>query len=161
MWSNGGMIVTGGSRSTERKTNFTHRISRDTARTAQWTHSVEWQTDWLTDWLTYCLSRVFDGKQIVFQLVTKLLCILWTPTVYYHVCKIPSVVPILSQMSPIHTLPFIKNIFFLFSSHVSSSFPHAPHRNTCASLRLPPIHATCSAHIILHCVVARIIFGDR
>ena len=92
--------------------------------------------------------------------------ILWNPTVYYRIPKNPPPVPIRSQINPVHAAP---SYFWKIHFNVLPLIPRFsnwslslryPHQNpTCTYM--PPICATCSAHLSLLDLITRIIFGKE
>lgn len=75
------------------------------------------------------------------QLVKKTLCILWNPAAHCRAYKSPALVPIMSQINPIHAIPFIflKILLDIFlptktrssSWSLSHSLPHQ--KSVCTS----------------------------
>jgi hypothetical protein len=80
--------------------------------------------------------------------------ILWNPKVHYRVHKSLPLVPILSQINPIHTIPFYLRSIWILSTHlrlglpsglVPSGFP----TNILYEFLFSLIRATRPAHLIL------------
>jgi hypothetical protein len=85
--------------------------------------------------------------------------ILRNPKVQYRVHKIPPLVPILSHIHPIHSIPSYLSLRFILilSTHLrlglpSGLFPSGFPTNV--------LHATCPAHLILFHLIILIILGE-
>jgi hypothetical protein len=100
--------------------------------------------------LTYLLTEL-----PIVQPFRKFPAILRNPKVHHRVHKSPSLVPILSQFDPVHTIPTYLskiqfNIVYPPTSWFSSGlFPSDFRTNILYSFLVSPIRATCPAHLIL------------
>jgi hypothetical protein len=82
--------------------------------------------------------------------------ILWNPEFHHRVHMSPPLVPILSQIDPIPTIPsYISKIYFNIVhpstswSSPSGLFPYGFPTNILYAFLLSPIRAACPAHLIL------------
>ena len=90
--------------------------------------------------------------------------ILWNPKVHYRIHKCPPPVHILSQLHPVHTPTSQLKSILILSSHLrlglpSGLFPSGFPTKTMHTLLLPPIRATCPAHLILLDFITQTILG--
>jgi hypothetical protein len=90
-------------------------------------------------------------------------CILWDPKYNNRVHNSPPTEPILNQINPVHAIhPISRRSILILSSHYkprsSKWFPSFGfHHQTLYRPLLPPIRATCPAHLILLYVITRIL----
>jgi hypothetical protein len=88
--------------------------------------------------------------------------LLWNLTVYYRVYNSPPLVPILSQMNPVHTFPHYLPYIQILSCHLHLGLPCCSCLHVFRPLYvffIPPMRAMCSTHLILfHLLV--IILGE-
>jgi hypothetical protein len=98
--------------------------------------------------------------------IQQLPSILWNPKVLYHIHKSPPLVPILSQINPVHTTPSYLRSILLSHIHLRLGLPtglflSAFSSNALYAFLFSPIRATCPAHLILFHVIILIIFGEE
>jgi hypothetical protein len=85
----------------------------------------------------------------------ELSSILWNPKVHYRVDRSPPLVPILSPVTLVHTIPsYLSNIHLVLSTHLhlghpSGLFPSTFPTNILYTFIFSPIRPTCPAHLIL------------
>jgi hypothetical protein len=88
---------------------------------------------------------------------------LWNPKIHYGVHKSPPLVPILSQINPIHTT--LSKIHFNIVHHLSLGIHSGLFLSGCPInilyVFLLPIRATCPAHLILPDLVTLIMFDEE
>jgi hypothetical protein len=91
---------------------------------------------------------------------------LWNLKVHYHAHKSPPLAPILSQINPVHTIPSYLRPALILSTDLhlglpSGLFPYGFPVSVLYAFLLPPITATCPAHLILLDLIIVIIFGEE
>ena len=114
----------------------------------------------LPSFLPYLLTYLLHGAEFFWEANRvsarqEILHTLWNPKVHYCIHKCPPLVPILSQLDPVHTPTF--HFLKIHLNIILTSTPGSPNRSL--SLRFPHqtlhmpllslMRATCPAHLIL------------
>jgi hypothetical protein len=93
--------------------------------------------------------------------------ILWNPKFQYRIHKSSPLIPILSHINPIHTIPSYKpKIILILSTHLrldlrSDLFPSGFPTNILYAFIFYLIRATCPSQLILHYLIILIILGEE
>jgi hypothetical protein len=100
-------------------------------------------------------------------IIQKCPSILWSPKVHFCVHRSSPLVPILSQINPVHTShPISLRSSLILSTHLSlrlrsGLFPSGFPTNILYAVPFVPIHATCPTHLIHLDLIIFIIFGEE
>jgi hypothetical protein len=101
-----------------------------------------------TQSLTHSLMELSPSWETANCAVTQELpSILWNPKVHYRVHKSPPLVPILSQINPIHTIPSYLRSILILSTHLRLGLPSGLFPSSCPTNIL---HASSSSPFVLH-----------
>ena len=121
-----------------------------------------------TDWPTNCMQH--NPSWIVYSSFgigkTPPTPTLWKPKVHNRVQNSSLLVPILSQINPVHALPSCSFKAILITSHLcldltSSHFPSDFPMKTSYAFLYSSIRATCPAHLVLPQLSVLTIFGEE
>jgi len=116
--------------------------------------------------LIYSMEQSPSSEANRFSASQEIPRILWNPKVYYRIRKCPPPVPILSQITSVHTpTPQFLKIQFILSSLLSLGlpsglFPSDFPTKTLYTPLLSPKRATCPVNLILFDFITRTILGS-
>ena len=119
----------------------------------------------LTYLLTYSMEHSPSWEDNRFSASQEIPRIVWNPKVHYRLYKWPPLVPVLSQLDPVHTPT--SQCLKIHLNIILPSTPGSPKWSL--SLRFPhpvyasplPIRATCPAHLIFLYFITRTILGEQ
>jgi hypothetical protein len=105
-------------------------------KTGEWVKKTgQWITEWLSIWVNEKINMSgFHSEYLLTELnpfweaancaaTQELPSILWNPKVHYRVHKSPPLVPILSQIDSVYTIPFYLRSILILSTHLRLPLP--------------------------------------
>jgi hypothetical protein len=116
--------------------------------------------------LSNCMDPGYSWEASSFPVSQRISCILWNPKIFYIFHKIKTLVPVLIQVSVIHSFPscllkIIFNIFFPSTRRSSKWFlPFWLSYKTTYTLIFCPIHATRPVPLIIFDCITKMIFDE-